>query len=70
MELPPAAASLFGTLIDAWQVPLADVGPKGEDQGKGGKYLLPPPDFKGEVPAGYIAVPSKTYNDYALFRWC
>src|SRR5262249_46347117 len=47
LEIPPAVeAGLFGTLLDAWQVPLADVGPEGEDQGKGGKYLLLPPDFQ------------------------
>jgi len=35
VEIPPAVeAGLFGSLLDAWQVPLADVGPAGEDQGK------------------------------------
>ncbi len=69
VEIPPAAeAGLFGSLLDAWQVPLADVGPEGEDQGKGGKYLLLPPDFKGETPAGYIIVRAQTYNGFALLR--
>ena len=69
VALPPAVeAGLFGTLLDAWQVPLVDVGPRGEDQGKGGKYLLLPPDFKGEVPSGYIVVHFQTYNGYVLFR--
>jgi hypothetical protein len=69
LEFPAAVgAGLFGTLLDAWQTPLVDVGPKGEDEGKGGKYLLLPPDFKGEVPAGYISVRAATYNGYALFR--
>jgi hypothetical protein len=37
-------------------------GPKGEDEGKGGKYLLLPPDLKGEVPASYIPEdPSATF---------
>src|SRR5262249_11204599 len=54
--------------LDAWQVPLADVGPAGEDQGKGGKYLLLGPDFKGEPPPGYFALHSATYNGYAAFR--
>src|SRR5208337_3621507 len=52
-ELPPAvagAAGFYGTVMDAWQVPLTDVGVGG----KGGKYLLLPPDYKGEVPSGYI----------------
>lgn len=69
LEIPAAVgAGLFGTLLDAWQVPLADVGPAGEDLGRGGKYLLLPPDFKGDTPAGYIVVHSQTYNGYALFR--
>jgi len=45
-----------------------DVGPTGEDQGKGGKYLLLPPGHKGEIPPGYIPVVMNTYNSYALFR--
>jgi hypothetical protein len=53
VELPATGdAVLNGTIIDAWQVPLADVGIVGEDQGKGGKYLLLPPDYRGGVPAG------------------
>lgn len=69
LEVPPAGdAALFGTLLNAWQVPLIDVGNAGEDQGKGGKYLLLPPDYKSEVPSGYIAVPSKTYNGFVALR--
>jgi len=69
LEVPAAVgAGVFGSMVEAWQVPLADVGPEGEDQGKGGKYLLPPPDFKGDVPASYFAVRSQTYNGYALLR--
>jgi hypothetical protein len=69
VEIPPAVeAGLFGTLLDAWQVPLADVGPEGEDQGKGGKYLLLPPGFNDAAPAGYIIVRPQTFNGYALFR--
>jgi hypothetical protein len=69
LEVPAAVgAGLFGTMLDAWQVPLADIGPAGEDQGKGGKYLLLPPNFKGKVPAGYFPMRSETYDGYALFR--
>ena len=66
-ELPPAvagAAGFYGTIMDAWQVPLTDVGVGG----KGGKYLLLPPDYKGEVPSGYIPMRLKTYNSYTLIR--
>jgi hypothetical protein len=69
VEIPPAVeAGLFGTLLDAWQVPLVDVGPEGADQGKGGKYLLLPPDFKGDAPTGYFIVRPQTYNGYSLLR--
>ena len=66
LDLPSAAngASLLGTIADAWQVPLTDVG----FEGKGGKYLVLPPDYTGEVPAGYIAVRSKTYNTFTTIR--
>ncbi len=66
MEVPPAvaAASFYGTTMDAWQVPLVDLGL----EGKGGKYLILPPDYKGDPPAGYIPVRPKTYNSYTLLR--
>jgi hypothetical protein len=69
VELPATAdATLNGTIIDAWQVPLTDVGIAGADQGKGGKYLLLPPDHRGDVPPGYIAVPMKTSNGFVGLR--
>ena len=67
VDLPPAAngTSLLGTIVDAWQVPLTDVG----FEGKGGKYLVLPPDFKGDAPAGYIPVRPKTYNGAVTLTW-
>ena len=47
---------------------LEDVGPAGVDKGKGGKYLILPPGYKGEVPDGYISLPSQTYTGFALLR--
>jgi hypothetical protein len=39
------------------------------DEGKGGKYLILPPGYDiAKVPAGYIAMPSDTYQGYALVR--
>lgn len=68
LELPGVdRAGLFGTLLDAWQTPLADVGPEGEDNGAGAKYLLLPPDAEDRS-AGYIPVRCDTYNGYGLFR--
>jgi hypothetical protein len=69
IDVPPLGdAALFGTLLDAWQVPLVDIGNTGEDLGNGGKYLLLPPRYKGETPPGYIAVPSNTYNGLVAMR--
>jgi hypothetical protein len=66
IELPPAVAGagFYGTIMDAWQVPLTDIGVGG----KGGKYLLLPPGYEGNVPRGYIPLRLKTYNSYALIR--
>jgi hypothetical protein len=69
LEFPAAVgAGLFGSILDTWQVPLADVGPEGEDLGKGARYLLMPPRFKDDVPAGYLPVRSAIYSGYAAFR--
>jgi len=66
VELPPAVpgASFYGTIEDAWYVPLTDIG----FEGKGGKYLVLPPDFKGEVPSGYTPVRPATHNTMTLLR--
>ena len=38
LEIPPAdEGSITGTVMDAWQNALEDVGPAGVDKGKGGK---------------------------------
>ncbi len=69
VEIPRTeGATLFGSLLDAWQVPHADVGPEGEDKGNGARYLLLPPGYQGEVPAGYLPVRLTTFNGYTLLR--
>ena len=66
VELPPAVpgASFYGTIEDAWYVPLTDIG----FEGKGGKYLVLQPDYKGDVPDGYTLVRPATYNTMTLLR--
>jgi hypothetical protein len=69
LEIPPAdEGSITGTIMDAWQCALDDVGPAGVDKGKGGKYLILPPGYKEKTPDGYIALPSDTNANYALLR--
>src|SRR6266850_2511405 len=69
VEIPAAVgAGLLGSMVNAWDEPMNDIGPAGEDQGKGGKYLLLPPDYTGDTPAGFFPVRYPTYNGYALYR--
>jgi hypothetical protein len=44
------------------------VGLIGPDRARGGLYLLLPPHYGGEVPQGYFAFKSKTYNVFLFFR--
>ncbi len=66
LDLPAAVAEaqFLGTIMDSWQVPLVDIGV----DGKGGKYLILPPGYTGEVPTGYIPLRPKTYGSYMLIR--
>lgn len=69
-EIPPASAdgSVYGQVVDAWQLTIADVGPSGLDKGKGGKLLFTPPGYEGAVPDGYIHVASPNYRIAFAFR--
>ena len=48
VEIPPGA--VVGLLDDFWQRSLSDVGLPGPDAGNGGKFLLLPPGYDGEIP--------------------
>jgi hypothetical protein len=65
LEVPP---KVLGTANDMWQLWVVDVGITGPDKGKGGKYLLLPPRYKGEVPKGYFVVHSPTFNLWIPWR--
>jgi hypothetical protein len=69
LEIPPADnGTIVGSIDDCWQTAIEDVGPAGIDKGKGGKYLILPPDYKGKLPAGFLPMPASTYESYALLR--
>ena len=71
VEVPPAMPSGFslgGSAVDAWMVPIVDVGVAGEDRGAGGRYLFVPPGVKGYVPDGLFAVVSQTFDVYLSLR--
>ena len=60
IELPPGA--YIGLVDDHYQGWISDMGLPGPDAGKGGKHLLLPPEYKGEVPAGYHVGRSATWG--------
>jgi len=64
-EVPPMT---LGMIDDFWFRYVTDIGIVGPDQGKGGKYLLLPPGYKGEVPQGYIVVRVPTFESILVWR--
>jgi hypothetical protein len=44
------------------------MGGPGPDRGKGGKYLILPPDYKGEVPFAYFAARSSSCVNLLALR--
>jgi len=65
LEAPPG---MLGAFNDAWFRYLEDIGPAGPDEGRGGKYLVLPPGYHGDIPDGYFVVHSKTYDVWAFMR--
>ena len=70
LEVPAASenGSITGSVDDAWQTAIEDVGPVGVDKGKGGKYAILPPGYKDKVPDGFIPMSSPTYTGFAILR--
>lgn len=64
-EVPPM---VLGMIDDFWFRYVTDIGVVGPDKGKGGKYLLLPPGYKGEVPEGYLVVRVPTYESILVWR--
>ncbi|BCH30391.1 hypothetical protein MesoLjLc_23210 [Mesorhizobium sp. L-8-10] len=63
-----APRDVIGMFTDFFQRTITDVGLIGPDRARGGLYLLLPPDYDGEIPNGYFAFKSKTYNVFLFFR--
>lgn len=63
-----APPNVIGMLTDFFQRTITDVGIIGPDRARGGLYLLLPPDYDAEVPQGYFAFKSQTYNVLLFFR--
>jgi len=66
LETPPNA---LGTLDDMWWRWVIDFGMPGPDRGAGGKYLILPPGYDGQVPeGGFFVARSRTSRVMVLGR--
>ena len=66
VETPPNTLGIFD---DFWFNYISDFGLPGPDRGMGGKYLLVPPGYDGELPTGvYNVLHSRTYLVTVLGR--
>ncbi|WP_246151674.1 DUF1254 domain-containing protein [Rubripirellula reticaptiva] len=65
IETPP---NVLGIIDSHWFHYVADFGNAGPDKGKGGKFLILPPGFKGDVPDGYHVAQSDTYGNWVIWR--
>jgi hypothetical protein len=67
LEVPPKS---LGAINDMWYRWVIDLGITGPDKGAGGKYLILPPGYKGDVAqTGYVAVvQSPTFNIWLPWR--
>jgi hypothetical protein len=72
IEIPPGTGP--GTVNDAFFRFVTDMGGPGPDQGKGGKYLVVPPDYQGELPKDkkdggeYFISHSPSYVNWIILR--
>jgi hypothetical protein len=65
IEVPP---KVLGLVNDMWYRWVVDLGITGPDKGAGGKYLLLPPDYKGDPPEGYLIVRPATFSNVVIWR--
>jgi hypothetical protein len=65
MEVPE---NVLGIIDDHWFRYVTDFGRAGPDKGQGGKYVLLPPGYQGDVPEGYFVAQSQTYGNWLVLR--
>jgi hypothetical protein len=65
IETPP---DVLGIIDDHWFKYVADFGRLGPDKSKGGKFLILPPGYDGDVPEGYFVYPTNTYGNWVIWR--
>ena len=66
LEVPP---KVLGVVDDAWYNWVGDVGITGADKGEGGKYLLLPPGYQGNISTrGYHVLRPSSYDVWVPWR--
>jgi hypothetical protein len=65
IETPP---DVLGFIDDAWFKYVIDFGRLGPDEGQGGKFLILPPGYEGDVPEGYHVARTNTYGNWVIWR--
>ena len=66
LETPP---NVLGIIDDAYFRYVGDFGNLGADRAQGGKFLIVPPGYQGEIPAeGYFVMHTETYGNWVIWR--
>lgn len=65
VEAPP---KVLGLVNDIWYRWAGDIGFTGPDRGEGGKFLILPPGYKGEVPTGYHVIRPGSLSVWVAWR--
>ena len=65
VESPP---NTLGLIDDFWFRYVTDLGIAGPDKGKGGRFLILPPDYTGTPPAGFFTFKSRTFGNLFATR--
>ena len=65
VEAPP---KVLGLVNDMWYNWNGDIGITGQDKGKGGKYVIVPPGFKGDLPEGHYVIRTGSLSTWVAWR--
>ncbi len=65
VETPP---DVLGFINDHWFKYVIDFGRLGPDKGQGGKFLIVPSTYEGEIPEGYYVAKTNTHGHWVIWR--
>ncbi len=65
IESPP---NVLGIVNDGWMRYVTDIGNAGPDKGQGGKFLLVPKGYAGDIPDGYFVYETPTHKNWVMVR--